>query len=115
MSNGLKLFLTDQRNGIVEKAIVYASHQCEEMGISMEKRGRIKRKKRMPRELAKDAGLTLEEEMRRSILECIDQFTQELNVRSEAMNNVLSIFTVIQPHNLCSLLMRNNYRRAFEV
>ncbi|RUM29574.1 MAG: hypothetical protein DSY42_06210 [Aquifex sp.] len=102
MINGLKLFLTDQRNEIVEKAIVYASQQCEEMGISMEKRGRIKRKKRMPGELAKDAGLTVEEEMRRSMLECIDQFSQELNARSEAMNNVLSTFTVIQPHNLLS-------------
>ncbi len=57
--NGLKLFLRDQRNETVEKAVGYASQQCEEIRISMERRGRIKRKKRMPVELAKDAGLTM--------------------------------------------------------
>ena len=97
---GLKLFLRGQRNEIVEKAIVYTSQLCEEMGISMERRGRIK--KRMPRELARDAGLTLQEEMRRSMFECIDKFSQELNVRSEAMDNVLSTFAAIQPHTLLS-------------
>ncbi len=100
--NGLKLFLRDQRNEIVKKAIGYASQQCEEMGISVERRGRIKRKKRMPGEIAKDAGLTMEEEMRRSMPECVDQFSQELDFRSEAMDNVMSTFAAIQPHNLLS-------------
>ncbi len=49
------------------------------MGIFMEKRGRIKSKKRIHGELAKNAGLTVEAEIRRSMLECIDQFSQELN------------------------------------
>ncbi len=71
--NSFKLFLRDQRNEIVEKAIGYASQQCEEMGISIARRGRIKRKKRMPGELAKDAGLTMEE--MRSMLKCVDQFS----------------------------------------
>ncbi len=70
--NGLKLFLRDQQNEIVENSFGYASQQCEEMGISMERRGRINRKKRTPGELAKDAGLTMEEEMRRSMLESVD-------------------------------------------
>ncbi len=38
----------------------------------------------------------------RLILECIDQFSQELNAQSDPMNNVLSTFTVIQSHNLLS-------------
>ncbi len=99
--NGLKLFLRDQRNEIGEKAVGYASPQFEEMEISMERRGRIKRKKRKPGELAKDAGLTMEEEMR-SMLECEGQFSNEQNVRSEAMDNVMSTFSAIQPHNLLS-------------
>ncbi len=45
----------------------------------------------MPGELAKVAGLTLEKEMRRSMLECIDQFS-----------NILSAFAAIQSHNLLS-------------
>ncbi len=47
------------------------------MRISMETRGMCK--KGMPGELAKDAGLTAEEEIR-SMLQCIDLFGQELNV-----------------------------------
>ncbi len=78
--NSLILFFRDQRNEIIEKAVGYASQQCEEMRISMKRRGRIKRKKRMPGEVAKDDGLTMEEEMRRLMLECVDQFRQELNV-----------------------------------
>ncbi len=100
--NGWKFFFRDQRNEIIEKAVRYASQQCEEMRISMERRGRIKLKKRMPGELAKDDGLTMEEEMRRSMLECVDQFSQELNVRSEAIDNVISTFAAIQPHSLLS-------------
>ncbi len=76
--------------------------KCKSTGIIHGKRGKIKPKKRMPRKLVKNAGVTVEEEMRRSMLECIDQFRQELNARSEATNNVLSTFTVIQPRNLLS-------------
>ncbi|XP_042203225.1 uncharacterized protein LOC121853277, partial [Homarus americanus] len=100
--NGLKLFLRGQRNEIVERAIQYATTQCEEMGISMETRGRIRRKKMMPGEVARDAGLTMEEEMRRSMFECLDRFSLELDARSEAMDNILSIFAAIQPSYLLS-------------
>ncbi|XP_042235923.1 uncharacterized protein LOC121875432 [Homarus americanus] len=100
--NGLKLFLRGQRNEIVEIAIQYATTQCEEMGISMETRGRIRRKKMMPGEMARDAGLTMEEEMRRSMFECLDRFSLELDARSEAMDNIVSIFAAIQPSYLLS-------------
>ncbi len=36
------------------------------------------------------------------MFECVDWFSQELNVRSEAMNNILSTFVAIQPHNMLS-------------
>lgn len=36
------------------------------------------------------------------MFECVDRFSQELNVRSEAMNNILSTFAAIQPHNMLS-------------
>ncbi|XP_042212511.1 52 kDa repressor of the inhibitor of the protein kinase-like [Homarus americanus] len=100
--NGLKLFLRGQRNEIVERAIQYATTQCEEMGISMETRGRIRRKKMMPGEMARDAGLTMQEEMRRSMFECLDRFSLELDARSEAMDNILSMFAAIQPSYLLS-------------
>ncbi|XP_042210127.1 uncharacterized protein LOC121857953 [Homarus americanus] len=100
--NGLKLFLRSQRNEIVERAIQYATTQCEEMGISMETRGRIRRKKMMPGEMARDAGLTMQEEIRRSMFECLDRFSLELDARSEAMHNILSIFEAIQPSYMLS-------------
>ncbi|XP_042240303.1 uncharacterized protein LOC121878274 [Homarus americanus] len=56
----------------------------------------------MPGEMARDAGLTMQEEMRRSMFECLDLFSLELDARSEAMDNILSIFAVIQPRYLHS-------------
>ncbi|XP_042210339.1 uncharacterized protein LOC121858193 [Homarus americanus] len=100
--NGFKLFLRGQRNEIVERAIQYATTQCEEMGISMETRGRIRRKKMMPAEMARDAGLTMQEEMRRSMFEWLYRFSLELDARSEAMDNILLIFAAIQRSYLLS-------------
>lgn len=48
-----------------------------------------------------DAGLTVQDEMR-SAFECLDQFSLELKACSEAMDNILSIFAVIQPSLLLS-------------
>ncbi|XP_077340582.1 zinc finger MYM-type protein 1-like [Lithobates pipiens] len=96
----LKAFLAGQRNEIVEKAIHYATTMCEEMGISMERRGRVKLRKTMPGEKAKDASLTLPEEIKRAMFECLDRFHQELEIRTKAIENILSMFAVIQPNTL---------------
>ncbi|CAH2251595.1 Hypothetical predicted protein [Pelobates cultripes] len=97
---GLKAFLADQRSEIVEKAICYATTMCKEMDISMERRGRVKLRKTMPGEKAKDAGLTLPEEMKRAMFECLDRFHHELEIRSQAIEKILSMFAVIQPSSL---------------
>ncbi|CAH2296492.1 zinc finger MYM-type 1-like [Pelobates cultripes] len=97
---GLKAFLADQRSEIVEKAICYATTMCKEMDISMERRGRVKLRKTMPGEKAKDAGLTLPEEMKRAMFECLDRFHHELEIRSQEIEKILSMFAVIQPSSL---------------
>ncbi|CAH2295746.1 zinc finger MYM-type 1-like [Pelobates cultripes] len=97
---GLKAFLADQRSEIVEKAICYATTTCKEMEISMERRGRVKLRKTMPGEKAKDAGLTLPEEMKRAMFECLDHFHHELEIRSQAIEKILSMFAVIKPSSL---------------
>ncbi|CAH2295748.1 zinc finger MYM-type 1-like [Pelobates cultripes] len=97
---GLKAFLADQRSEIVEKAICYATTTCKEIEISMERRGRVKLRKTMPGEKAKDAGLTLPEEMKRAMFECLDHFHHELEIRSQAIEKILSMFAVIQPSSL---------------
>ncbi|XP_063302374.1 zinc finger MYM-type protein 1-like [Pelobates fuscus] len=97
---GLKAFLADQCSEIVEKAICYATTTCKEMDISMERRGRVKLRKTMPGEKAKDAGLTLPEEMKRAMFECPDRFHHESEIRSQAIEKILSMFAVIQPNSL---------------
>ncbi|GBP11162.1 hypothetical protein EVAR_83835_1 [Eumeta japonica] len=55
--------------------------------------------KRMPGELARDAGLTLPEELQRAMLECLDRFYEELEHRYKAMDDILITFGV-QPKTL---------------
>ncbi|CAH2275795.1 chloride anion exchanger-like [Pelobates cultripes] len=97
---GLKAFLADQHSEIVAKAICYATTICKEMDISMERRGRVKLRKTMPGEKAKDAGLTLPEEMKRAMFECLDRFHHKLEIRSQAIEKILSMFAVSQPSSL---------------
>ncbi|GBP11581.1 Zinc finger MYM-type protein 1 [Eumeta japonica] len=74
----LKIFLLSQRMNIVERAMSHASEKCEDLDISIERRGRRRFRKRMPGEVARDAGLTLPEELQRAMLECLDRFYEEL-------------------------------------
>ena len=66
-----------QRESLVADAVAKASDICEEMGIAIERR--IRRRKRMPGEEADGAGLTLEQELRREMLDCLDSLSQEIH------------------------------------
>ncbi len=81
----LKLYLQDDRKKIVENAIQYATDICDEMNIPIERRGRRQFKKTMPGEIAKDAGLTLQQELKRAMFECVDHFPVELEARSKSI------------------------------
>ncbi|GBP34724.1 hypothetical protein EVAR_25728_1 [Eumeta japonica] len=94
-----KNFLLSQRINIVERAISYATEKCEDLDISIERRGRRRFRKRMPGEVARDAGLTLPEELQRAMLECLDRFYEELEHRYKAMDDILITF-VVQPKTL---------------
>ncbi|GBP49805.1 hypothetical protein EVAR_83754_1 [Eumeta japonica] len=83
----------------MERAISYATEKCEDLDISIERRGR-RFQKRMPGELARDAGLTLPEELQRAMLECLDRFYEELEHRYKAMDDILITFGVVQPKTL---------------
>ncbi|GBP68313.1 hypothetical protein EVAR_4912_1 [Eumeta japonica] len=50
--------------------------------------------------MARDAGLTLPEELQRAILECLDRFYEELEHRYKAMDDTLITFGVVQPKTL---------------
>lgn len=92
--------LRESRETFVENAIQYATGICDEMGIAKEKRGRPKKKKMMPGEKAPDVGLTLPEELRRAMFECIDRFLAELEKRLSCMESVSSKFAILETDNL---------------
>lgn len=68
----LMAFLEEERDALVDDSIAETRVKCEELGISMERR--VKRKKRMPGELARDAGLSWTEELRRGLFQVIFRF-----------------------------------------
>ncbi|GBP74358.1 Zinc finger MYM-type protein 1 [Eumeta japonica] len=84
----------------MERAISYATEKCEDLDISIERRGRRRFRKRMPGEMARDAGLTLPEGLQRAMLECLDRFYEELEHRYKAMDDILITFGVVQPTTL---------------
>ena len=47
-----------------------------------------------------DAGLTLQEENNRAMLECIDRFHGEVEIRSRAINEIAALFESISPNSL---------------
>lgn len=96
----LKLFLKDKRNQLVDEAFRFAKDTCDEMGIPVEKSRNIRKKKMMPGEKAADETLTLHQELRRSMLECIDRFQQEIDTRCRNMERISDRFAVLEPRNL---------------
>ena len=69
-------FLQRQRESLAADAVAKATDICEEMGIATERR--IRRGRRMPGEEADGAGFTLQEELRREMLDCLDSLPQEI-------------------------------------
>uniref|UniRef100_A0A8C5PE46 TTF-type domain-containing protein n=1 Tax=Leptobrachium leishanense TaxID=445787 RepID=A0A8C5PE46_9ANUR len=95
----LRLFLYEERSHLVEHAIHCALLKSEEYGIAIERRARFK--KRMPGERSTDAGITsMREENKREMLECIDRFHCELQIRSGAMKKVAGMFESVQAKSL---------------
>ena len=54
----------------------------------------------MPGEEARDIGLSLQGEIRRGMLECIDRFYEELVTRSNAMYKIAELFKDVSPSSL---------------
>lgn len=84
----------------MEHAIEQALLKSDQYGISVEKRLRFK--KRMAGEQLRDAGLSLREENSREMLECIDRFHSELQMRSKAIKELADMFGAVQPKSLLS-------------
>nr|XP_023023742.1 nephrin-like [Leptinotarsa decemlineata] len=46
--------------------------------------------------MASDAGLTMKEELQKDMLECLDRFKVELQTRSKSLQDVVSLFEIVQ-------------------
>ena len=84
----------------MEHAIEQALIKSDQHGISVERRLRFK--KRMAGEKLRDAGIPMREESSREMLECIDRFHSELQIRSTAFKEVADMFEAVQPKILLS-------------
>ena len=96
----LRLFLHEKCRYLVEHAIEQALSKSDQYGISVEKRLRFK--KRMAGEQLRDVGLTLQEENNRAMLECIERFHSELQIRSKVIKEVADMFEAVQSQSLLS-------------
>lgn len=94
----LRLYIFEKRNEIVEKAIEKALKKSTENEIPIERR--IRRKKKMAGEQLKDEALSLQEENKKDMLECLDRFHSEIQARSTAIRDTAGRFEVLENNNL---------------
>lgn len=94
----LQLFLINERENVVEKSVTFSTEICNDMGIDIQKRGRRKIKKLLPGEDARGQDLTLQEEVRRCMYECVDRFTVELKERFAAISSIADTFSIVEPN-----------------
>ena len=70
---------------------------------------RVRYKKMMPGEQAQDTGLTLKEETKRQMLECIDCVHTEFQTRLKAIEEVAAMFESVQTNCiLCATIEELN-------
>ena len=106
--HSLKAALGDFRAELPNTPAVRAKEFCEEWDITIERRGR--RKKRMPGEESTDAALSFQDQIVRTQYEVIDRLTQEIDERTQILENIFNKFGQIM--NIPQLLAMNPDERA---
>lgn len=86
---GLENKLQEIREDVCARAVEDAKGKCATWGIDVK---RIRRRRMMPGELARDAGLTAEEEVVRVMKSTIDRLQQEMNTRFTRLKDLNSKF-----------------------
>ncbi|XP_065664641.1 uncharacterized protein LOC136086277 [Hydra vulgaris] len=90
----------EEAQHLVEHAIEESLLKADQFGITVERRLRIK--KRMTGEQLRDAGLAIQEENNRAVLECVNCFISELQTRLTAIKEVANMFETVQAKSLLS-------------
>jgi hypothetical protein len=86
------------RETMVDSAMNESKKLCSEMGISMERR--IRKKKRMDGDGSTDAAMTFDAELRREMLSVIDMLTEEIYSRFQQVHDLANKYAVLAPSNL---------------
>jgi hypothetical protein len=86
----LMVFFHEHHHDICEHAMSYGKCKCEEWGIEIERR--VRRRRRMPGELARDAGLTAEQEVSRVLNSILDRLVSEMTDRFSRLRDLNTKF-----------------------
>jgi hypothetical protein len=86
----LRQNLTEERGEICERSLQKGLEIAQQWDIATERR--VRRRRMMPGEDARDAGLTMKEELNRVIKLAIDTLAQEIDDRSERLRDLNSCF-----------------------
>ena len=78
------------RDGLSQAAVENAKTKCTSWGIEVDKRNR--RRKRMPGELARDAGLSSEEEIVHVMKNAFDRLQREMSTRFSRLKDLNTKF-----------------------
>lgn len=86
----LEIQINSMRDDLCDCSVNSAKTRCAEWGVEIQRR--IRRRRQMPGELARDAGLSAEEEIVRVLKSVLDRFQQEITTRFIRLNDLNSKF-----------------------
>ena len=116
-SNKMKAFfhfLVQERDNLVKDSVEAAIKKCTELEIPIEDRI-VRRRRRMPGEHAKDAGLSIVEEVRRCMFQALDRFKREADTRFTSIHRLNDMFGFLNPHTLLQSESHKVFSDAFKI
>ena len=114
-SNKIKAFvnfLVEKRDNLVKGSVDPAIKKCTELEIPVEDR-RVRKKKRIPGELAENSGLCVVEEVRRCMFQALDRFKVEAETRFTSIHHLNDMFRFLKPHALLQSESHKGFTNAF--
>ena len=96
----LETFLIDNRDKLVSNGIKYAKEICNDLGISIERQRRPKKKKQMFGEGSQDSELPYDMELKREMFSSMDRVIQEITLRFQQLHELAEKYAFLTPMNL---------------
>jgi len=82
----LQAFLHEHHDDFCERAMSYGKFKCEDWGMEIKRR--VRHRRRMPGELARDAGLTAEQEVIRVLESILDRLVSAMTDRFSRLRDL---------------------------